>query len=118
MTLKQIDKLIEKAKIYLNYPNNWDGEGGKQYSIATLITVRQFLISFGKYSPVFPQINPGPNGSFDIVFTDKEFELLVNVPKRLPFIESTMKPISFYGESVDGKYSIKGTIAENFHYKE
>ncbi len=108
-------KEIEASKDFLEYEDNWDGEGSKNYKRETLDKFYQFLINFSKefYRKnkkrlIAPYINPGMDGGIDLHWKTENFELLLSVPERDDV------PISYYGD--DYKINIiKGTLnIDNF----
>ena len=81
----KIEDLINDARKYLKYEDNWDGEGSPIYKEETLKRVESFLklyIKFNKKLPL-PNILPGPGGSFDLCWKHLNFDILMNVPEDI-----------------------------------
>ena len=62
----------------------------------------QFRKMYNSHAPV-PQIGPGPDGSVDLHWKQKSWELLVNIPSK------NNEMASFYGDDY-GVQIIKGTL--------
>jgi hypothetical protein len=101
---------IEVAQEILKLADDWDGEGSSAYSAHTLSRAIEFLKAHSAkgfalrsaYPPV-PRIGPGPDGSIDLHWKQKAWELLVNIPKD----DSQMAV--FYGDDY-GTAKIKGSF--------
>lgn len=107
----QINEIIAEASKYLTYTENWDDEGSPGYTISTLNRTRNVLSKYEKYIwkkyksyAIMPEINPGPNGSFDLYWKSMSRSFLLNVPA------DNNNPITYYGEGEKGNNSIKGTL--------
>jgi len=108
-------KEIEASKDFLEYENNWDGEGSKDYKKETLDKLNQFLINLSKefYTKnkkplITPYINPGMDGAIDLHWKTDKFELFLSIPER------DDEPITYYGDDYRDNI-IKGTLnIDNF----
>lgn len=70
---------------------------------------KQFRKICGHFPPV-PRIGPGPKGSVDLYWKEKDWELLINVPAE------SGKLATFYGDD-HGAQKIKGSFNPNsFNY--
>ena len=114
--LMKIDKIIKKAEKYLDYEDNWDDEGSKGYKEETLNRVKillqdgyGFLNKNTKFNIPEPDVSPGPDGSFDLLWDSKYYSLLANIP------EDKDKPISYFGYRHDShKIDISGEFIKTF----
>src|SRR5271165_742010 len=75
---------IEQASKMLELEDDWDGEGSQTYSrdtfnraVAFLTRHSEQLKPYGIRLPV-PKIGPGPDGSIDLHWKRRSWELLVN----------------------------------------
>jgi hypothetical protein len=89
---------------------DWDGEGGQGYDEETWNRAAAFVRNYarrlwpGHGVPVpAPEILPGPAGSIDLHWEEKDFELLVNIPAN------SQERAEFYGDDY-GSIFIKGAI--------
>lgn len=110
----EVNKIITEANSYLKYQDNWDEEGSPGYLKATLERTKNILIKFNEYiqikykvSTIMPEINPGPDGSFDLYWESGSKTFLLNVPKDFNC------PVSYCGEDDNSHNSIKGTLDDN-----
>ena len=102
---------LSHAESLLRLGDDWDGEGSPAYSSATLDTAEEFLKILSTYVwgqlesdlPV-PTIAPGPEGSVDIHWKRREWELLVNIPPA-----GSNEPAVFYGDNY-GVEKIRGSF--------
>jgi hypothetical protein len=84
---RELKAEIEHAKTILTLTDDWDEEGSRAYSKNTLARAVDFLAAHSakgydlrsSYPPA-PSIGPGPNGSIDLHWKQKTWELLVNIP--------------------------------------
>jgi len=92
--LSDIEKIIKEAEKYLEYKDNWDGEGSKEYKKETLDRVESFLKLFVNLGNILytPKILPGPNGSFDLLWERNKLQCLLNIPEDYRSI------ITFFGK--------------------
>lgn len=108
-------KEIEASKNFMEYEDNWDGEGSKNYKKETLDKLNQFLINLSKEfyirnknHLITPYINPGMDGAIDLHWKTDKFELFLSVPERDDV------PITYYGDDYRDNI-IKGTLnIDNF----
>jgi len=107
--LEHIAKAIEKSRMILELKNNWDREGSKGYSYDTWERATSFLYrnarlwnSLGVTIDA-PTILPGQDGSIDIYWKTKKYELLINIPAKPD------KEADYYGDNY-GKLVAKGTF--------
>ena len=108
-TVPELEAEIESARMLLRLPDNWDGEGSAPYSENTLKRAIAFVRMHiervweaGINAPA-PRISAGPDGSIDVHWKQRAWELLVNVPA------DETQPAAFYGDDY-GAGVIKGTI--------
>jgi len=101
---------VERAQEILELDHDWDGEGSAGYSKNTLDRAVDFLrvhstkgYDLCSAYPPAPRIGPGPNGSIDLHWKQKTWELLVNVPAN----DAGMAV--FYGDDY-GNQKIKGSF--------
>jgi hypothetical protein len=101
---------IDRAREILKLGDDWDGEGSPAYSAHTLNRATEFLKAHSAKSyalrsayPPSPRIGPGPNGSIDLHWKQKAWELLANIPK-----EDNQMAV-FYGDDY-GAAKIKGSF--------
>jgi hypothetical protein len=107
---RQLSAEMKRAKQVLELGYDWDGEGSEGYSEDTLNRAITFLNthvkglwdSYGRSSPI-PKIGPGPDGSIDLHWSERSWELLVNIPVD-PNAMAT-----FYGDDY-GAQKIRGTL--------
>lgn len=106
-SLSALESEIAESKRILSFGDNWDGEGGKGYSLETWTRATRFLLNQafwflrrGEASPV-PRILPGPDGSIDLHWKSAGLELLVNVPPS--------GPATFFGDEPSGGH-IRGSL--------
>jgi hypothetical protein len=101
---------IESSRWILDLEDDWDEQGAERYSEVTWSRACGFLArqttlarrSLGRELPT-PAILPGPNGSIDLHWKTRRFELLVNIPR-----EET-KSATFYGDDY-GTLCIRGNL--------
>jgi hypothetical protein len=101
---------IERARTILELAHDWDGEGSASYSRGTLDRAVAFLTTHSakghdlcsSYPPA-PRIGPGPDGSIDLHWKQRSWELLVNIPA-----DDTQMAV-FYGDDY-GTLKIKGSF--------
>lgn len=112
-TLDVVDRIqreTSKYKTILSYEPNWDGEGAPAYEATTWDRAIDFLIKQATWlsdnhnflMPI-PKILPGPNGTLDLHWENKQFEMLINMHR------DTGSLASFYGDDY-GSIKIKGTF--------
>ena len=97
---KELDAEIDRSQKILDLKEDWDGDQSPGYKAETLDRAISFLIthsewlwkSYGIKAPV-PRIGPGPDGSIDLYWKRKAWELLVNIPA------DTSKRATFYGDN-------------------
>jgi hypothetical protein len=107
---KELEEEIKHAKSLLNFKDDWDGEGSPTYSAGTLDRAVAFLSTHSakghdlcsSYPPA-PKIGPGPDGSIDLHWKQKTWELLVNIPA------DDKQMAVFYGDDY-GTAKIKGSF--------
>ncbi len=107
---RELKAEIEQAKHLLRLAHNWDEEGSSAYSKDTLDRAVAFLTTHSakghalcsSYPPT-PKIGPGPDGSIDLHWKQKTWELLVNIPAA-----DTQMAV-FYGDDY-GTAKIKGSF--------
>lgn len=101
---------IEHAKTVLTLADDGDDEGGAAYSENTLARAVDFVAAHSakgydlcsSYPPA-PKIGPGPDGSIDLHWKQKTWELLVNIPA------DDAQMAVFYGDDY-GVAKIKGSF--------
>lgn len=106
----RLEAEIERSKEILELQDDWDGEGAVGYSPATLDRAILFLKehraglwrSYGSRLPV-PTIGPGPVGSIDLYWKQRDWELLINIPADI------QESATFYGNKY-GSQKIKGAF--------
>jgi hypothetical protein len=75
-----MDEAIERARVILTWPDDWDGEGSPAYQEETLEAAARFLAhGHGRGLPE-PQVWAGPDGSVDISWHANGLDVLINVP--------------------------------------
>lgn len=117
--IEALENELDNARMFLNkslYPDNWDGVGSKGYSHCVWAKTKDFLLHYVDYlgrrlrNFGIPNIRPGSDGSFDIVWRSRrydegwkfaKFDLLVNIPYEWILTGSA------FGESEGGGNSIK-----------
>ena len=78
---------IEKSRYMLRLEKNFDGEQAEAFSPETWLKTVRFVAEyanwlfdlFGKTMAV-PKIYHGPDGSIDVYWENKRFNLLINIP--------------------------------------
>ena len=115
LEIHHISDAVESARGILNLKDDWDGEGSEGYSEAVWARAMDFLVNHAywlwehqHFILDAPRISPGPIGSIDLHWKNKNYELLLNIPR------DSGKPASFYGDDF-GAMSIKGTL-DTSHY--
>lgn len=85
---EKLDIEIKKSEYILDLKENFDGEGSVSYTYdvwkkATEFTKRLFEYYYSVYgdTPSIPKIYHGPNNTIDIFWTNRMFDLLINVPE-------------------------------------
>jgi len=109
--MADIKKELEQYDKYIEYEDDWDGEGSKGYTKETLERTKAFIIDcyndinadHSEYLSV-PKILPGPFGSFDILWENEHFEALINVPENPKIV------ISFFVKRVDTSISLATSL--------
>ena len=107
---RELKAEIEHAKTILTLGNDWDEEGGAAYSENVFARAVAFVAAHStkgydlcsSYPPA-PRISPGPDGSIDLHWKRKTWELLVNIPAD----DSQMAV--FYGDDY-GAAKIRGSF--------
>ena len=107
---RELKAEIEQAKTLLKLVDNWDEEGSPTFSKGTLDRAVAFLTAHSargrdlcsSYPPA-PKIGPGPDGSIDLHWKQKMWELLVNIPA-----DDTQMAV-FYGDDY-GTAKFKGSF--------
>jgi hypothetical protein len=107
---QQLQTEIDRAKSIVELEQDWDGEGSPGYSQHTLDRATAFLSAhmerlwntYGIRAPI-PSIGPGPDGSIDIHWKQRSWELLVNIPA------DANEMAAFYGDNY-GTQKIKGSL--------
>jgi hypothetical protein len=107
---QELQAEIDQARQMLSLDADWDGEGSPVYSKDTFDRAVAFLTthsayvhsSWGLYPPV-PRVSPGPDGSIDLHWKRKTWELLVNIPA------DPSQMAVFYGDDY-GSQKIKGSF--------
>ena len=105
-----LEEEIERAQDILENSDAWIEDGVSMYTEATLDRAVAFLKaqsdelrkSHGLHIPV-PNIGPGPRGTIDLHWKQKNWELLVNIPATVD------QMASFYGDNY-GVQKIGGSI--------
>lgn len=106
--MEELAREIEKSKFILTLPDNWDDEGAVGYQQETWHRATSFLwvcehmyCNITTFHIPVPRITPGPDGTIDIYWKNKNRELLLNIPV------SPDEHASFYGDNTLGQ-QIKG----------
>jgi hypothetical protein len=107
---RELKAEIEHAKAILTLGNDWDEGGGAAYSENVFARAVAFVAAHStkgydlcsSYPPA-PRISPGPDGSIDLHWKQKTWELLVNIPAD----DSQMAV--FYGDDY-GAAKIRGSF--------
>jgi hypothetical protein len=107
---RELKAEIEHAKTILTLTDDWDDEGSPAYSKNALARAVAFVAAHSakghdlcsSYPPA-PRIGPGPDGSIDLHWKQKTWELLVNIPA-----DDTQMAV-FYGDDY-GAAKIKGSF--------
>jgi hypothetical protein len=107
---RELKAEIEQAKHLLELSNDCDEEGSPACSVGTLDRAAAFLTAHSakgyelcsSYPPA-PKIGPGPDGSIDLHWKQKTWELLVNIPAN------ANQMAVFYGDDY-GAAKIKGSF--------
>ena len=105
-----IRDVVAQSKWIIDLPEDFDGEGSPRYSRDAWNRAVTFLERYAKWFretqgeeiPI-PEIDPGPNGSIDIHWKSKDFELLLNIPS------DPSAPAEFYGDDY-GAGKFQGTF--------
>lgn len=108
--LRRIEDAIESSREILELKDDWDGEGGQGYLKETWQRAASFVRNYARrlwsehevLIPA-PKILPGPNGSIDVHWEEKDFELLVNISA------DREEKAEFYGDDYGSIY-IKGKL--------
>jgi hypothetical protein len=107
---RELKAEIEQAAGLLKLPQDWDGEGSSAYSRGAFDRAVTFLSNHSAKGydlrssfPPPPRIGPGPDGSIDLHWKQKTWELLVNIPA-----DDTQMAV-FYGDDF-GAAKIKGSF--------
>ncbi len=107
---QNIARAITSSRGILDLSDDWDEQGSPGYEQATWQRACDFLVQQAKFArgtircnlPA-PRILPGPDGSIDVHWKMRRFELLVNIPK------DQSKPATFYGDDF-GNSAIRGIL--------
>lgn len=99
-----LEGALAEARSLLDLPEGWDGETAPRFEERTLIRVTQFLKRHAEWflrvrgrTMRVPSVLPGPgDGSIDVLWSGKGFELLVN------FSADPRKRATFYGDDKGG----------------
>ena len=108
---------LAQAESMLERPRDEDEEDTSAFSSETLLRAKTFLLGQSKqfrkicgHFPPVPRIGSGPNGSVDLYWKEKDWELLINIPAE------DGKMATFYGDDY-GAQKIKGSFDPNsFNY--
>jgi len=99
---KQLEELLNThANQILSLKENWDAEGAEKFNKDTLERVCSLLKAVFQnlwnemIDIPFPLIQPVPDGSIDLNWETKNFELLINIPATQEDL------VNFYGEKID-----------------
>jgi hypothetical protein len=109
--LEPLIKTIELSRgRILGLRDNWDDKGSIGYQEETWKRAAQFVLNSAKllwdcHVTVIdiPSLLPGPDGSIDIHWETKQYELAINIPT------DPKDMATFYGDD-KGALSIKGTL--------
>jgi hypothetical protein len=109
-------ELSHAEGIFIHSESEGD-EDSPSFSDVAMLRARIFLLAQSKqfhkicgYFPPAPRIGPGPNGSVDLYWKEKDWELLINIPA------DSGKMATFYGDDY-GSQKIKGSFSPNsFNY--
>lgn len=106
---EELRRKIAKAERHLDLVDEAEDEDIGRYSKATLERAAAFLIMHADFlaqydlSLPIPTIGPGPNGSVDLHWKRRSWELLVNIPAE------PTRMATFYGDNY-GVQKIKGSV--------
>jgi hypothetical protein len=107
---EKIRKEVDASRKILELKPDWDGQGSPAYGQEVWKRATDFLLRhvhhLYRHHDILippPRINPGPDGSIDIHWKKKKFELLLNFPS------DARLPAGFYGDDY-GAVKIKGKI--------
>ncbi|MHA1271702.1 MAG: hypothetical protein ACTSPY_18075 [Candidatus Helarchaeota archaeon] len=110
MKIALLNEIEESRNRILSLEDNWNREGYKAYKKETFYRVSTFLKQLYKklideYGVVIqiPAIGPSSDGSIDVHWKTKKFELLLNIP------EDPQEYAGFYGDNY-GNESIEGNF--------
>lgn len=108
IALSHIGETIEDSRQILLLQDNWDDSGGVPIGEPTWRRAVEFLARHAKWvwendrsAIESPDVLPGPDGSVDLHWDHKDYELLINVPA------APKAMAGFYGDDRGG-ISIKG----------
>lgn len=117
-TLEPLRNRIESSRSILGLQDDWDDEGSIGYKEETWKRATQFVLDSAEFLLEshrtvidLPHIGPGPDGSIDIHWETKEYELLVNIPVD-PETCAT-----FYGDN-KGIRSVKGKLDSDITHQD
>jgi hypothetical protein len=121
-SLEQNDEVIgalSRARELLDWEDNWDGEGAKQFKEETFKRAENFLRECSNY--IFqtfssrlkaPIVGPTHESALQLLWKLPEFKLLITIP------EKSDEPISYFGkDEANAKLFIEGTYIEGGHGK-
>lgn len=109
IVFKDIYNEIEKSRYMLEFEDDWDDEGSSKYEIETWEKAMLFLINYStkiydQYNEIIlaPSIFHSINGSIDLLWKNKQYQLLINIPKDVG-------PAKFYGDNFEMN-SVEGSF--------
>lgn len=107
--LSQIKDEIERSRYIMGLNDNWDENGAYAIDSGVWEMAVKFMLNYSKYiyekfrviiSPA--RIDPGRDGSIDLLWRTDRYRMLVNIPKN--------DSVSYYGDDYTDNNSIKGTV--------
>jgi hypothetical protein len=110
--IKKLGEAIQRSRVILELPDDWDEEGSPSYSESTWNRAAEFLFHntsriwrSHRLSLDIPKILQGPDGSIDLLWRTAKRDLLINLPANPDELGS------FYGDDKEEgtKNAIRGT---------
>ena len=114
---RALSEELVRAESMLERPDEDSDEEAPGLSAEALLKAKNFLLAQSKqfrkicgHFPPAPRIGPGPNGSVDLYWKEKDWELLINIPA------GSGRMATFYGDDY-GAQKIKGSFdPSSFNY--
>ena len=86
--IKLDERLRDYSEQVVGLPDNWDGQGSKAITVevwnytTTLLRKILYNLWYNGFNVSIPLVLPNTDGSFDIDWETKEFELLITIPSN------------------------------------